>query len=60
MVVGAGLPLAAVAQPVMTNDKYWEAQWLINEYEQDAQDMRNHLASKKMSPLARHITNELA
>lgn len=30
-------------------DKYWQAQWMIGEYEQDLAEMRNHRAAQKAS-----------
>lgn len=47
--VSLGLAGQVMAKDNTLEDKYWEAQWLIGEYEQDLQDMRNHASALKFS-----------
>jgi hypothetical protein len=52
LLVGAGAVIAPVVTIAANKDDseqeyYWRKQWLINEYEQELQDMRNHYFAVK-------------
>jgi len=44
--VVAAAPAVQAAEPTL-EDKYWNAQWLIGELEQERSDMRNHRAAMR-------------
>lgn len=54
LIAGAAAAVVAPAVAVQAadttiEDKYWEAQWQISEYENDRQEMRSHRAALEIN-----------